>query len=144
MTSISSTSNSVSYTPAQAKSRDESSSQRNALEQTELQIRRHVAAHNAVSPQYVSAPSYSYSPAIDGTRYITSGDVSFETSAIANEPQQTLSKAQLIQRAALAPNDPTPSDFSASQRAQQLAYSARLEMQTSGSENIGTSIDTYI
>ena len=36
MASISSTSNSVSYTPAQAKSRDESSSQSNALEQTEL------------------------------------------------------------------------------------------------------------
>jgi len=70
--------------------------------------------------------------------------VSFETSAIANEPQQTLSKAQLIQRAALAPNDPTQSDFSASQRAQQLAYSAMLEIQQLEREITGSSIDTYI
>lgn len=144
MTLISSSSNSASYASRQVAQANENISKNAALEKGEAKIERHVAAHNAVGSQYSSAPTYSYGTADDGTRYIVSGDVSFDTSTVANNPEQTLSKAQLIQRAALAPSDPTPSDIAASQRAQQLANDTRLEMQRLDEENLGTSIDTYV
>lgn len=141
---ISNSSSSLSVSTLQAKPESETASRKSLLKQGEQQVERHVAAHTAVSRQYASAPTYTYSQTVDGSRYIVSGDVSFDISAVQNKPEQTLSKAQLIQRAALAPVDPTPSDISASQRAQQLANQARLEIGQLAEENTRTSIDIYV
>src|SRR3990167_1152664 len=93
----------------------ETSPQQQRLEQLEIaelatrdrQVRAHEQAHAAVGGSYAGAPSYTYTHGPDGQRYAVAGEVSIDTSAVANDPQATLSKMEIVVRAALAPAEPT-------------------------------------
>jgi len=115
---------------------DESNERYSEQEQaalSELQLRdrevvAHEQAHSGVGGKYAGAPSYSYERGPDGTKYAVSGEVSIDTSKVANDPHATLVKAQQIKRAALAPAQPSSQDLSVAASADQMAAQARQEI----------------
>lgn len=123
-----------------AESRTESRAERQQQEQQQDEIRElaardrevraHERAHSAVGGQYAGAPSYQYQRGPDGVSYAVSGEVSIDTSAVPGDPQATLEKAQLIQRAATAPAEPSAQDRRVAAQASQMAAEARAEIIT--------------
>ena len=81
------------------------------LAQRDRQVRTHEAAHVAVGGVYVRGGArFSYTTGPDGRAYATGGEVSIDRSPAPNDPQATIQKLQQVQRAALAPADPSPQD----------------------------------
>ena len=58
-------------------------------------------------------------------RYAVAGEVPINISAVPGNPQATLRNAEQVQRAALAPADPSPVDRRVASSAQALASKAR-------------------
>lgn len=81
------------------------------LEQRDAEVRAHEQAHVAAGGQYVtSAPSYSYQVGPDGKRYAIGGEVGIDTSMRSGDPAANLEKARTLERAALAPAEPSTQD----------------------------------
>ncbi len=98
------------------------------LKRVDQNVRRHEAAHVAAGGVYVrKGASYSYAVGPDGNRYAVAGEVSIDTSEEA-DPHATLAKMRIVQRAALAPMDPSPQDRAVAAMAAQLASAAMLEI----------------
>lgn len=57
------------------------------------------------------------------------GEVSISVAPVPGDPQATLEKAEQIQRAALAPAEPSAQDRAVAARAAQLALEAKVEIQ---------------
>lgn len=114
----------------------EPSPQQQRLEQLEIaelatrdrEVRAHEQAHAAVGGSYAGAPSYTYSHGPDGQRYAVAGEVSIDTSAVAGDPQATLSKMEIVVRAALAPAEPSAQDLRVAAQAQAQMLQARAEL----------------
>lgn len=98
------------------------------LKKTDREVRAHEAAHASVGGQYAGAPSYEYVKGSDGRRYAVAGQVSIDTSKIAGDPQATIEKMQQVQRAALAPSDPSSQDLKVAAMAAQIANQATIEL----------------
>ena len=112
------------------------------FEQNEAQIIRHVSSHVAAGHQYTSPPQYDYRSSIDSQHFISSGEVSFDTSAIQDNPPKTLAKALLIHAAALAPLNLSLQDISVAQQASTIAQVARVAIRNANESPIGTQVDT--
>lgn len=98
----------------------------NELAARDREVRAHEAAHIFVGRQYVvSGPSYTYQQGPNGRNYAIGGEVQLDVSAEA-EPRSTLSKAETVRRAALAPVEPSAQDRLVASRATQLAAQARV------------------
>ncbi len=98
------------------------------LQQRDRAVRAHELAHVAAGGQYVTSPAnYQYQVGPDGRRYAVGGEVSIDTSVPA-DPEEALAKAEVIERAALAPVDPSPQDYRVAARARQMAAEARREL----------------
>jgi hypothetical protein len=99
------------------------------LKQRDTEVRAHEAAHMAASGGLVrGGASFSYQQGPDGKRYAVGGEVSIDTSPVRDNPQATLSKAQTIRRAALAPADPSSQDRQVAAQAGQMMSSAQMEL----------------
>lgn len=99
------------------------------LRARDREVRAHEAAHAAVGGQYVTGgPSFTLQRGPDGRSYAIGGEVSIDTSAIANDPEATLAKAEIVRRAALAPAQPSPQDLRVAARVTQTAAQARVEI----------------
>jgi len=98
------------------------------LKNRDTEVVAHEKAHASAGGQYAGSPSYSYETGPDGVKYAVSGEVSINTSKVANDPQATLIKAQQIRRAALAPAQPSAQDRSVAATADRLATQARQEI----------------
>jgi SprA-related family len=96
------------------------------LKQVDKQVRAHEAAHQAAGAGLTGAANFTYVRGPDGKQYAVAGDVSIDVSPAAT-PQATIAKAQQIQRAALAPRDPSPQDMQVAATAAQLEAQARAE-----------------
>ena len=107
-----------------------------SLSQRDSEVRAHENAHSAVGGQYAGSASYTYQRGPDGVNYAVGGEVSIDAGAIPGNPQATLEKMQLVQRAALAPAEPSAQDRKVAALAAQQANQARAEL---ASENKGTS-----
>jgi hypothetical protein len=57
-----------------------------------------------------------------------SGEVAISTSKIANNPEATITKAQIVRRAALAPAEPSPQDRRVAAQATQMEFNARKDL----------------
>lgn len=99
-----------------------------ALAARDREVRAHEAAHAAVGGQYAGSPTYTYRRGPNGVNYAIGGEVSISTGGVPGDAQATLRKAQLIQRAALAPADPSAQDRRVAARAAQLALQARVDI----------------
>jgi len=98
------------------------------LQQRDREVRAHEMAHVAAGGRYVTKPaSYDYQTGPDGRRYAVGGEVSIDTS-VPSDPQEALTKAQIIERAALAPVEPSQQDYRVAAKARQMAADARSEI----------------
>lgn len=98
------------------------------LSKLDREVRAHEQAHASVGGSYAGAPSLSYQRGPDGRLYAVSGEVSIDVSPVPNDPQATLEKALVIQRAALAPIDPSAADRRIAAKAVAIAGQARAEL----------------
>lgn len=99
------------------------------------EVRAHEQTHAAIGGSYASAPTFDYTSGPDGRLYATSGEVSIDTSAVANDPQATIEKAQVIIRAALSVSEPSSADRQVAAEAKSLALKAMNELRESNGEN---------
>lgn len=98
------------------------------LASRDREVRTHEQAHKAVGGQYAGAISYSYERGPDGRLYAVGGSVSIDTAPIPGDPQATLQKLQQVQRAALAPAQPSAQDLAVAAQAAQAMAAARAEL----------------
>ena len=92
----------------------------------------------------VSSPSYLYTTTTEGSRFISSGDVSFKMYSVNNDPSAQIELAKSIEKAALAPIDPTPQDRSVSILAQALASLALKSLNEQRDDQVGHNIDVNV
>ncbi|MBV8659519.1 MAG: hypothetical protein JO142_16990 [Burkholderiales bacterium] len=131
------------------------------LKATDDNVRKHEQAHLAVAGGLAtSGASYTYQRGPDGKSYAVGGEVSIDVSP-GNTPEETIKKAEQIQRAALAPADPSGQDRSVAAQAASMEADARAKLvaasdlnggngnggtaatSTSGSNSSGSSISSY-
>jgi hypothetical protein len=104
------------------------------------EVRAHEQAHSAVGGSYAGAPSYTFKRGPDGRSYAVGGEVGIDVGAIANDPAATVRKMEQVQRAALAPAEPSGQDRSIAARAQVLAAQARSELSAQQRETAANAI----
>ncbi len=99
------------------------------LKSRDREVRQHEQAHMAAAGGYArGGPSYEYTTGPDNRRYATGGEVSIDTSKVADDPAATIRKAQIIYRAAMAPAEPSSQDRSVASEAKQMESEARREL----------------
>lgn len=99
------------------------------LKSRDTQVRAHEAAHVAAGGGLVrGGASFQYKQGPDGKRYAVGGEVSIDASPVSGDPQATILKAQTVQRAALAPADPSAQDRRVAAQGSQMAAQARMEL----------------
>lgn len=104
------------------------------LAQRDREVRSHEAAHAAAGGAHAGAPNYTYTRGPDGKLYATEGAVSIDTSAVPNDPEATIAKAESIIRAALAPANPSPQDLKVAAEAQALLVNAQAELSSNAAK----------
>lgn len=99
------------------------------LSQRDREVRAHEQAHASVAGSLAKGgPSFSYQRGPDGQLYAIGGEVKIDASAVAGDPEATAEKAQQIQRAALAPAQPSQQDRAVASAAAALEAQARAEI----------------
>ncbi len=98
------------------------------LSKRDREVRAHEQAHTAVGGSFAGAPNYSFKRGPDGNSYAVGGEVGIDVSAIANDPAATVRKMEQVQRAALAPAQPSGQDLQVAAQAQILGLQARTEL----------------
>lgn len=104
------------------------------LQATDRKVRAHEQAHAAVGGNLTGAPTYVFERGPDGVNYAVAGEVSVASPVVPGDPEKTLRQAEQVQRAALAPADPSPQDRRAAADAARIAAQARLELARQGGE----------
>ncbi|MBI4384749.1 MAG: hypothetical protein HY579_12035 [Nitrospinae bacterium] len=98
------------------------------LKARDRRVRAHEQAHlSAAGPYAAGGPSFQYETGPDGQQYAVGGEVSIDTSEVKGDPEATAQKAQAIQRAALAPADPSGQDVQVAAQAKAMEARARQE-----------------
>ncbi len=97
------------------------------LKKIDVQVRAHESAHQAAAGGLAGGKSFTYVTGPDGGQYAVAGEVQIDTSPIPNNPQATIAKMQQVQRAALAPADPSGQDLAVAAQAAAAALQARTE-----------------
>lgn len=120
---------------------DEEQREVEELKQRDREVRAHEQAHlAALGAHKTGGPSYEYKTGPDGKQYAVGGEVPVDTSPEA-EPEQTVQKMQTIQRAALAPAEPSGQDRAVAAKAAQLESQARAELAKEKSESSETTAE---
>jgi hypothetical protein len=99
------------------------------LQLRDRQVRAHEQAHLAAAGGLATGgASFDYQTGPDGKRYAVGGEVQVSTTMSAANPQANLQKAMQLQRAALAPADPSPQDRAVAMNAAAMAQKARTDI----------------
>jgi hypothetical protein len=98
------------------------------LKKIDQTVRAHEQAHLAAAAGLAtSGATFTYRRGPDGKQYAVGGEVSIDASP-GRTPQETISKAERIQAAALAPADPSGQDRAVASRAAQMGREAQQEL----------------
>ncbi len=98
------------------------------LKARDAEVVAHEQAHKAVAGSLSPGPiHYEFTQGPDKVNYRTGGHVNITTSE-GKTPEETLSRAETIQRAALAPAEPSNQDRAVAAEAAQMAATARQEI----------------
>ena len=97
------------------------------LENIERGVIAHEAAHQAAAGRFGGPVSYTRTMGPDGKSYITGGQVPIRF-VTGSTPEETLRNMEQIQKAALAPADPSGQDIRVAARAASAAAEARHEI----------------
>lgn len=100
------------------------------LKARDREVRAHEQAHAAVGGQYAGAPTYTYQTGPDGQSYAIGGEVRIDVSPIPGDPGATAEKMRVVERAALAPAEPSPQDLKVAQTARAQALEAEAAART--------------
>jgi hypothetical protein len=90
-------------------------------------VRAHEAAHQAAAGGLGGAATFSYQQGPDGRRYAVGGEVPI-TLESGRTPEETISNAETVRAAALAPVDPSAQDLSVAAQASQVENAARQQI----------------
>ncbi len=108
------------------------------LAKRDKEVRAHEQAHLAnAGGAAKGGANYEYQTGPDGKAYAVGGHVDIDASPVAGNPEATLQKAQAIQRAALAPADPSGQDRAVAASAAQMAMEAHKEINEAKSKEGG-------
>ena len=94
------------------------------LRNTEREVIAHEAAHQAAAGRFGGPVSYTRTTGPDGKSYITGGEVPIHF-VTGSTPEETLRNMEQIQKAALAPGDPSAQDIRVAAQAAARAAQAR-------------------
>jgi hypothetical protein len=106
------------------------------LQQRDREVRVHEQAHAAVGGAYSDQPTFTLERGPDGRSYAVSGEVSIDTTPVANDPEATLQKAETIYRAAMAPTEPSSADRAIAAKAGKMAAETRREFSERSVEQV--------
>ena len=98
------------------------------LQQRDVEVRTHEQAHKSAAGSHGGAISLSFRQGPDGKRYAVEGEVPVDLSSVSDDPEATVAKMQQIQRAALAPAEPSSADRRVAAKAASKAAKARKEI----------------
>ena len=108
------------------KTSDESLSE---LKAKDRMVRAHESAHRQAGGRFIRGRTgFKTEKGSDGKTYAVAGDVKIDTSAVVGDSKATLAKAQLVERAALAPADPSTQDRVVAAKAAKMAALARADI----------------
>jgi len=108
---------------------EEEQQQVNELRQRDAEVKSHEAAHlGAAGGLARGGASYEYQKGPDGNNYAVGGEVSIDSSPVKGDPKATISKAQQIRSAALAPANPSSQDHKVAAKASQMEAEALQEL----------------
>ncbi len=114
--------------PAKKSSSTDEDRKLKELKQRDVQVKSHEQAHLAASGgAAASGAKYTYEKGSDGSRYAVGGEVDIKIQS-GKTPDETLRNAQHVERAALAPADPSTQDLQVAARASRMETQARSEM----------------
>lgn len=105
------------------------------LQQRDREVRQHEQAHLAAAGSLATGGAqYQFQNGPDGKAYAIGGHVNIDTSP-GRTPERTLEKAKQIQRAAMAPADPSPQDIKVAAKAMQMQMEALREIAEQAGES---------
>lgn len=94
------------------------------LQQRDVHVRQHEAAHQAAGGSLTGGASFSYQIGPDGRSYAVGGEVPVRL-ASGRTPDETIANARQARRAALAPSDPSAADLAVANAAAQMEQAAQ-------------------
>ena len=109
------------------------------LKQTDRAVRQHEMAHQIAGGPYTGSANYDYEIGPDGQRYAVAGRVSVDYGPVTGDPRATIEKMQTVIAAALAPADPSPTDYQIAARARQNLLEAQLDLSQQQQQRRGES-----
>jgi hypothetical protein len=114
------------------------------LEVTDRKVRQHEAAHISAGGSVIkSGATFTYQQGPDNKLYAIGGEVAIDTSEEAS-PKETITKMQTVRAAALAPSDPSSTDYQVAATASLLELKARLELsQELRQEQYASALEQY-
>lgn len=99
------------------------------LQARDTEVRAHEQAHLSAAGKYATGgATFSYQTGPDGQQYAIGGEVGIDVSSIPDDPQATIAKMEVVQRAAMAPAEPSGQDVRVAAQAAQTASAARAEI----------------
>ena len=98
------------------------------LQKIDADVRRHEQAHAAAGGGQAGAPSYEYTKGPDGKQYAVAGEVSISVPAGGGDPASRIEDLRKVQKAALAPSNPSAQDLKVAAAAVQEIASAEAQL----------------
>ena len=99
------------------------------LKKRDQEVKTHEQAHQSAAGSLSNGgASFDYESGPDGKRYAVGGEVSIDTSKVADDPQATIAKARQIRSAALAPASPSGQDRQVAAQAVKMEAEANKEL----------------
>ncbi|MFH0734313.1 MAG: putative metalloprotease CJM1_0395 family protein [bacterium] len=99
------------------------------LKERDKEVRQHEEAHKRAAGGLLTVgPKYDYEIGPDGKKYAVSGEIQIDIAEIPGNPEATLKKAKQVQRAALAPREPSPQDNAIAANAANMELKAKQEL----------------
>lgn len=109
----------------------EQQSQLRQLKKTDSEVRTHEQAHKTAGGPYAGSIQLEYTTGPDGRRYATAGEVPIDASPVRGNPEATITKMEVVKRAALAPQNPSPQDRAVAAQADAAKAQAQTELRQS-------------
>ncbi|MFV3129446.1 putative metalloprotease CJM1_0395 family protein [Niveispirillum sp. KHB5.9] len=110
---------------------EEQQTQLRELKKTDAEVRTHEQAHKTAGGPYAGGIQLEYTTGPDGRRYATAGEVPIDVSPVRNNPEATITKMEVVKRAALAPQAPSPQDRAVAAQADATKAQAQTELRQS-------------
>lgn len=124
---------------------DKEKAQVDKLKKEDQRVRTHEQAHKSAAGNLSSGgPNYTYKVGPDGKRYAVAGDVHIDSAEVPNDPEATVSKAQKIKAAALAPAEPSQQDLKVAAQARKMEMKAKQELLKKTNDNSSDEKISYV